>query len=159
MHIKIIAVGRLKEKYLLQGVSEYSKRLKKYARVEILEISDEKVSEKFSPAQEETLLKKEGERILKLLEPGSFLVVMALEGKQLSSEQLAEKMEGLALGGRSKIFFVIGGALGLSPTVKKRADLLLSFSPMTFPHQLTRLILLEQLYRAFKIIKSEPYHK
>lgn len=159
MQIKIIFVGKLKEKYLQQGVSDYLKRLKKYARIEILEVMDEKIPEKASPAREDICTAKEGERVLKLLGPDSFFIVLAVEGQLLSSEELAAKLEKYALQGKSKITFVVGGALGLSPKVKERADLLLSFSPLTFPHQLMRLILMEQLYRAFKIIRSEPYHR
>lgn len=159
MQIKIISVGKLKEKYLQQGVSEYLKRLKKYARVEVLEVMDEKISEKASPAQENIGIEKEGERVLKLLDPGSFFVVLAVEGRLFTSEEMSEMLQKNALEGKSKITFVVGGALGLSSKVKERADLLLSFSPLTFPHQLMRLILVEQLYRAFKITRGEPYHR
>ncbi len=159
MQFKIITVGRLKEKYVQQGVSDYLKRLRKYARIDILEVMDEKIPEKVSAAREEICMQKEGERVLKLLDPDSFFIVLAVEGHLLSSEELAGQLERCALQGRSKISFAVGGALGLSPEVKTRADLLLSFSPLTFPHQLVRLILLEQLYRAFKINRGEPYHR
>lgn len=159
MNIKIIAAGKIKEKYMLQGINEYMKRLRPYARVEVIEVPDEKINEKASAAEQEIARKKEGEKILNKLDSDSYLIALAVEGKSLSSEGLARSMERLALGGKGKITFIIGGALGLSDEVKKKAHLLLSFSNMTFPHQLMRLILLEQIYRAFKINRNEPYHK
>ncbi|NLT94102.1 MAG: 23S rRNA (pseudouridine(1915)-N(3))-methyltransferase RlmH [Clostridia bacterium] len=159
MNIKIIAVGKLKEKYLKEGIAEYLKRLKPYAKVEIIEVPEEKEPANASPADEIMIKNREGERILEKVKPGSYLIALAIEGKQLSSEELADKLDNLALEGKSDIAMVIGGSLGLSDKVLGRADFKLSFSKMTFPHQLMRLILMEQIYRAFKIIKGEPYHK
>jgi len=122
-------------------------------------VADEKIPDRASPAEEEVIKTKEGERVLKKLEPDSFLVVLAVEGKLLSSEELAGRLEKLAVEGQGKVTFIIGGTLGLAEDIKSRADLLLSFSTLTFPHQVMRFILLEQLYRAFKIIRGEPYHK
>ncbi len=159
MNIKIVAVGKIKERYMLQGINQYLKRLQSYARVEIIEVPEEKIIEKASPAEQEIARKKEGEKILNKLDHYSYYVVLAVEGKSLSSEEFALGLEKLALEGRGRITFIIGGAMGLSEEVKKKAHLLLSFSSMTFPHQLMRLIFLEQLYRAFKISRNEPYHK
>ncbi|PKM79371.1 MAG: 23S rRNA (pseudouridine(1915)-N(3))-methyltransferase RlmH [Firmicutes bacterium HGW-Firmicutes-13] len=159
MNLKIIAVGKIREKYLSRGIEEYLKRLRPYARIEIIEVADEKIPDRASPAEEEVIKTKEGERVLKKLEPDSFLVVLAVEGKLLSSEELAGRLEKLAVEGQGKVTFIIGGTLGLAEDIKSRADLLLSFSTLTFPHQVMRFILLEQLYRAFKIIRGEPYHK
>lgn len=159
MKITIVAVGKLKEKYLKQGIQEYTKRLKPYANVEIVEVPDEKAPENLSEAEMEEVKQKEGERILSKLPPDTYVITLEIEGKGLSSEQLAKKMNELTTYGRSKIAFVIGGSLGLSQEVIHRSDLSLSFSKMTFPHQLMRLILLEQVYRAVKINRGEPYHK
>ncbi|RQD76720.1 MAG: 23S rRNA (pseudouridine(1915)-N(3))-methyltransferase RlmH [Candidatus Syntrophonatronum acetioxidans] len=159
MRVKIIGVGKVKEKYLQEGMKEYLKRLQPYARVEIIEVPDEKIPEGASPGEEERVKKKEGEKVLKKLDPGAYTVVLALEGTPFSSEEWAWHLEKLTREGQSNINFIIGGTLGLSPEVKKKGDLLLSFSPLTFPHQLMRLILLEQIYRSFKIIRGEPYHR
>jgi len=159
MNIKIIAVGKLKENYLKEGIAEYLKRLKPYAKVEIIEVAEEKEPANASPADEIMIKGREGERILEKVKPGSYLIALAIDGKQLSSEELADKLDNLALEGKSDIAMVIGGPLGLSEEVLKKADFKLSFSKMTFPHQLMRLILMEQIYRAFKIIKGELYHK
>jgi len=159
MNIKVITVGKLKEKYLKDGIDEYLKRLKAYAKVEIVEVSEEKETANSSIADEEMVKEREGARIAEKLKSGSYVIVLAIGGKLLSSEELAQKLEQLALEGKSDIALVIGGSLGLSNEVLKRADLQLSFSKMTFPHQLMRLILIEQIYRAFKINKGEPYHK
>ncbi|MBO8155664.1 MAG: 23S rRNA (pseudouridine(1915)-N(3))-methyltransferase RlmH [Bacillaceae bacterium] len=159
MKITIVAVGKLKEKYLKQGIQEYTKRLKPYANVEIVEVPDEKAPENLSEAEMEEVKQKEGERILSKLPPDTYVITLEIEGKGLSSEQLAKKMNELTTYGRSKIAFVIGGSLGLSQEVIHRSDFSLSFSTMTFPHQLMRLILLEQVYRAVKINRGEPYHK
>ncbi|OEH86549.1 23S rRNA (pseudouridine(1915)-N(3))-methyltransferase RlmH [Desulfuribacillus stibiiarsenatis] len=159
MQITIITVGKLKEKYLQMGIDEYAKRLSSYAKLQIIELPDEKAPENLSEAGEIQVKDKEGLRILSNIKPDSYCIALAIEGKQQSSEQLAESMDKLATYGKSHITFVIGGSLGLSQEVLKRADEKLSFSKMTFPHQLMRLILLEQVYRAFRIIKGEPYHK
>jgi 23S rRNA (pseudouridine1915-N3)-methyltransferase len=157
--IKIVSVGKLKEKYLIQGINEYLKRLQPYAKVGILEVPDEKAPENLSDAEIEIVKNKEGERILKNLSPDTYVIALAIEGKMLSSEDLAAAFEDLMLQGKSDLTMVIGGSNGLSDEVLRRADFKWSFSKLTFPHQLMRLILVEQIYRAFKIIKGEPYHK
>ncbi|MFG6118705.1 23S rRNA (pseudouridine(1915)-N(3))-methyltransferase RlmH [Thalassobacillus sp. B23F22_16] len=159
MKITIVTVGKLKEKYLKQGIQEYVKRLGPYASVEIVEVADEKAPENLSEADMEEVKKKEGERILAKINPDSYVITLEIEGQMLTSEKLAKKLDNLATYGKSKVAFVIGGSLGLSDEVLRRSDLGLSFSKMTFPHQLMRLILVEQIYRAFKINKNEPYHK
>ncbi|GEN34657.1 MULTISPECIES: 23S rRNA (pseudouridine(1915)-N(3))-methyltransferase RlmH [Aneurinibacillus] len=159
MHIMIVAVGKLKEKYLKQGIDEYRKRLSAYAKVEIVEVADEKAPENLSEADMLRVKEKEGGRILAALKPDQHVVALAIEGEQWSSEQLAKKLDSWATYGKSSVAFVIGGSLGLSDTVMNRANEYLSFSKMTFPHQLMRLILLEQVYRGFRINRGEPYHK
>ncbi|WP_100011654.1 23S rRNA (pseudouridine(1915)-N(3))-methyltransferase RlmH [Lentibacillus sediminis] len=159
MKITIIAVGKLKEKYLNHGIQEYLKRLSAYATVEIKETADEKAPEKMSDAEMQEVKRKEGERVLSHISPDTYVITLEIEGKMLSSEQLAAKMDELATYGKSKVAFVIGGSLGISEEVQKRSDLALSFSKMTFPHQLMRLVLLEQVYRGFRIMRGEPYHK
>lgn len=159
MKITIISVGKLKEKYLKLGIEEYLKRLSSYAKVNILEVADEQAPEAMSEAEVKKVKDKEGERILKNISPDTFVITLEINGRMLSSEQLAKKMDELATYGRSKMAFVIGGSLGLSKAVEKRSDLALSFSKMTLPHQLMRLVLLEQIYRAFRINRGEPYHK
>lgn len=159
MNISIICVGRVKEKYLRQGIDEYMKRLTSYAKVEIMEVPDEKAPENLSENEMEQIKEREGKRILAKIAPDAYVIALAIEGKQKSSEQFAESLDKLATYGNSKISFIIGGSLGLSDEILTRANEQLSFSQMTFPHQLMRLILLEQIYRAFRIIKGEPYHK
>ncbi|HQL35731.1 MAG TPA: 23S rRNA (pseudouridine(1915)-N(3))-methyltransferase RlmH [Bacillota bacterium] len=159
MNISIITVGKLKERYLKEAVEEYSTRLSKYCKLEIIEVPDEKAPENLSPAQELTVMQKEGQGILKYVKEDTYMIALAIQGKQMPSEGLADFINDLGIKGRSNITFVIGGSLGLSEEVLKRADFKLSFSPMTFPHQLMRVMLLEQVYRGFKIIKGEPYHK
>jgi len=159
MNIKMITVGKLKEKYLKDGVNEYLKRLQPYAKMEIIEVADEKEPANASSADGEIVREKEAVRIQKYLKSDTYLIVLAIDGRQLSSEELAEKLKGSALAGKSDITMVIGGSLGLSSGILSQADFKLSFSKMTFPHQLMRLILVEQIYRAFKINKGEPYHK
>lgn len=159
MKISLICVGKLKEKYLLQGVEEYVKRLKRYCTLEITELTDEKTPDSAGEAMEEIIKNREGERILKALKEDSYCIALAIEGSLLSSIELAEKMETLGVTGTSHISFIIGGSLGLSKEVLNRADYKLSFSKMTFPHQLMRMILLEQIYRAYRIINHQPYHK
>lgn len=159
MQITIISVGKLKEKYLVDGISEYLKRLSSYAKMEIIEVPDEKAPENLSHAEEQNVKKKEGERILSKISSDAHVIALAIDGKQKSSEDLATTIDNLGTYGKSKIVFIIGGSLGLSVEVLKRADEKLSFSKMTFPHQLMKLILVEQIYRAYRIIKGEPYHK
>lgn len=159
MKITIISVGKLKEKYLKQGIEEYLKRLSAYANVNIIEVADEKVPENMSEADMLIAKQKEGERILGAITADTYVITLEIEGKMLTSEQLAAKMDELATYGRSKIAFVIGGSIGISEEVQKRSDYALSFSKMTFPHQLMRLVLVEQVYRGFRINRGEPYHK
>lgn len=159
MQIRVLAVGKLKEQYLVEGIEEYSKRLGRYERLEIVELRAESFSEPLSAKEVEEILQREGERILKEIKPRSFLVALDRGGRALSSEELAEEIQRAALAGSSQLVFVIGGSLGLDERVLKRADLVLSFSKFTFPHQLMRLILLEQIYRAFTILNNERYHK
>ncbi len=158
MKIRIVAVGKLKEKYLREGVAEYEKRLAPFASVELLETREEYMAENPSEAQRQETLAKEGERLLRLVPEKSFLIVLDVKGKLLSSEALAKELASLALQGQSDLTFLIGGAFGLSPAVRDRADLRISFSPMTFTHQMVRLLLYEQIYRAFKINRGEKYH-
>lgn len=158
MNISIITVGKLKEKYLKQGIDEYLKRLSSYAKVEIYEVPDEKAPEILSQVEMEQVKQKEGERILSKLQADTYVIALAIEGKQKTSEELADSLDKLATYGKSKIAFVIGGSLGLSKEVLQRADEKLSFSKMTFPHQLMRLILVEQVYRAFRINRGDAYH-
>ena len=158
MKIRIVAVGKLKEKYLREGVAEYAKRLAPFASVELLETREEYMAENPSEAQRQQTLAKEGERLLRLVPEKSFLIVLDVKGKLLSSEVLAKELASLALQGQSDLTFLIGGAFGLSPAVRDRADLRISFSPMTFTHQMVRLLLYEQIYRAFKINRGEKYH-
>jgi len=159
VNISIITIGKLKEKYLKQGISEYLKRLSTYAKVEVIELSDEKAPENLSEAEMEQVKQKEGERILAKISDDTHVIALAIEGKLKSSEELAKDLDQLATYGKSKVAFIIGGSLGLSDQVMKRSNAALSFSRMTFPHQLMRLILLEQVYRAFRINRGEPYHK
>lgn len=159
MNITIITVGKLKERYFREAVEEYSTRLSKYCKLDIVEVPDEKAPENLSAAQELIVIQKEGQGILRHLKEDTYTIALAIQGKQLSSEGLADLINDLGIKGRSNIAFVIGGSLGLSDEVLKRADYQLSFSKMTFPHQLMRVVLLEQVYRGFRIIKGEPYHK
>lgn len=157
MKIKIVCVGKLKEKYLKDGIDEYCKRISRFAKVEITELADEKIPDAPSPAQCEAVLKAEGDKIKKHLE--GYTIALCIEGESVSSEKLAEKIASVQLSGNSTITFVIGGSLGIADEIKKDAHFKLSFSKMTFPHQLMRLILTEQIYRAFKINANENYHK
>jgi 23S rRNA (pseudouridine1915-N3)-methyltransferase len=159
MKVTLICVGKLKEKYLTQGVEEYVKRLSRYCSLEIIELADEKTPDNASSVVEDMIKKKEGERILKALKDESYCIALAIEGAMLTSTELAEKIDTLGVTGTSHISFIIGGSLGISDEVLKRADYKLSFSKMTFPHQLMRMILLEQVYRAYRIIHNQPYHK
>ncbi|MFC4802338.1 23S rRNA (pseudouridine(1915)-N(3))-methyltransferase RlmH [Neobacillus sp. GCM10023253] len=159
MNISIITVGKLKEKYLKQGIEEYLKRLTAYAKVELIEVADEKAPEELSELEMLQVKQKEGERILGKISQDTYMIALAIQGKMQSSEELADTLDKLATYGKSKLAFVIGGSLGLSDEVIKRSNEQLSFSRMTFPHQLMRLILVEQIYRAFRINRGEPYHK
>jgi 23S rRNA (pseudouridine1915-N3)-methyltransferase len=159
VNISIITVGKLKEKYLKQGIDEYLKRLSAYAKIEIIEVPDEKAPEELSDTEMLQVKQKEGERILSKVHPDAHVIALAIEGKMKTSEELADGLDKLATYGKSKVTFVIGGSLGLSAEVLQRANEKLSFSKMTFPHQLMRLILVEQVYRAFRILRGEPYHK
>ena len=160
MNIEIICVGKLKEKYWQEAAAEYSKRLGRFCRLKITELAEARLSGS-GAAEEAAVIRAEGEAICARLDPGpqSFIIALDVKGKSLSSEALADKISGLALSGKSRVVFVIGGSLGLSEAVLAAADLRLSFSAMTFPHQLMRVILLEQIYRAFKINAGETYHK
>lgn len=159
MNISIITVGKLKEKYLINGINEYIKRMGPYAKVEVIEVPDEKAPEQLSDAEMVQIKDKEGERILAKVAQDAYVIALAIEGEMWSSEKLAKELDKLATYGRSKVTFIIGGSLGLSAAVMQRSDSQLSFSKMTFPHQLMRLILVEQVYRAFRINRGEPYHK
>lgn len=159
MNITLITVGKIKEKYLKDAINEYSKRLSRYCKLDIVEVSDEKTPDNASEKEGLAIKEKEGEAILKHVKDNMFVVTLAIEGKMLSSEELAEFIKDLGIRGDSNVAFIIGGSLGLSKQVLSRADYKLSFSKMTFPHQLMRVILLEQVYRGFRINGGEPYHK
>lgn len=159
MRINIVCVGKIKEKYLKLGIDEFKKRLSKYCKLEIIELDDEKAPENLSDKEMVIIKDKEGKKILSKIKDNSYVIALAIDGKNLSSEELAETINKLGIRGVSNITFVIGGSLGLSDEVLSRADYKLSFSKMTFPHQLMRLILLEQVYRSYRINNGEPYHK
>lgn len=159
MKITLVTVGKIKEKFFEEAIKEYSKRLSRYCKLEILQVADEKTPEGASEAVELQIKEKEGQRILSLIRDDAYVIALAIEGKMLDSEELAERIEKLGVSGISQIVFVIGGSLGLSAQVMKRADYALSFSRMTFPHQLMRVVLLEQIYRSYRIMNHQPYHK
>ena len=159
MRITIAAVGKLKERYLKEGISEYIKRLSRFADVEIIEVDDEQAPDSLSPAQEAQVKAREAERLLKKVKEGSYIILLDLVGEQTTSEGFAVKLENTMLSGNSHITFIIGGSLGLDQSLIGAANYRICLSKMTFPHQLARLILLEQVYRAFKIMKNETYHK
>ena len=159
MKISILCVGKVKEKFYRDAIDEFSKRLSRYCKLEIIEVADEKTVEEASDTEIKIVKDKEGERLLKYIKEDAYVICLCIDGKQLDSEELSEKMEQLAIQGKSHICFVIGGSLGLADAVIKQADYKLSFSKMTFPHQLMRVILLEQIYRAYRIMNNEPYHK
>lgn len=159
MKITLLTVGKLKEPYWKDALSEYQKRLSRFADLSLVEVADEKTPDGAGPALEERIKETEGERLLARIPSGAYVITLEIQGKALSSPELAQTLQSLALRGHSHFCFVIGGSLGLSQAVCQRADLALSFSRLTFPHQLMRIILLEQLYRAFKINAGEPYHK
>ena len=159
MKITILTVGKIKEKFFTDAVKEYTKRLSRYCKLEVIEVADEKTPENASAHEEELIRKKEGDRLLKYIKEDAYVSALAIHGKEFSSEDFSEKLHDLGLHGESHLIFVIGGSIGLSKEVLEKADLLLSFSKMTFPHQLMRVILLEQIYRGFRIMHGEPYHK
>lgn len=159
MKITILCVGKIKEKFYRDAIAEYEKRLSRYCKLEIIEVADEKTPDNASELVERQIKEKEAERMIKHLKDGAFICALAIDGKQLDSVELAEKVEQLGTSGTSHIIFLIGGSLGMAEELLKKADMKLSFSKMTFPHQLMRVILLEQIYRVYRIINHEPYHK
>ena len=159
MKISLITVGKIKEKYLRDAIAEYSKRLSRYCKLEILEVADEKTPDGASEIVEENIREKEAERIMKYVKEDAYVITLEINGKLLSSEELSAKINQLGIQGTSHITFIIGGSIGLGKEVLARSDYALSFSKMTFPHQLMRVILLEQIYRSYRIINGEPYHK
>lgn len=159
MRISIVCVGKIKESFYREALAEYGKRLGRYCRLELIEVADEKTPDGAGAAMEEQIKEKEAQRILEKLKPDMYVCTLEIEGRRFSSEGLAEWLKQLTVNGTSHIAFVIGGSLGLHRSVRQRADLALSFSDMTFPHQLMRVILTEQIYRCFRILNGEPYHK
>ena len=159
MKIKVVTVGKLKEKYLKDGIAEYSKRISRFAKLEMIELADEKTPDRASESENQKILEIEGQRILSKVGDRDFVIALAIEGKTLSSEEFSKQLEEASIKGFSTITFIIGGSLGLSSAVKKRANLPVSFGRLTLPHQLMRLVLAEQIYRAFTIQQGSPYHK
>ena len=159
MRITLITVGKIKEKFYQDAISEYAKRLSRYCKLDVIQVTDEKTPDGASEALETQIKEKEGKRILENIKDGSFVIALAIDGAMLDSVELAGKIEKWGISGVSQLVFIIGGSLGLSPQVVARANFKLSFSPMTFPHQLARVMLLEQTYRAMKIAAGERYHK
>ncbi len=159
MQISVICVGKIKEKFFSEGINEYKKRLSRYAKVDIIEVADEKTPDKASETQELLIKQKEGERILQKIKESMYVIALDLKGKEMDSVAFSKQMEQLMIQGNSHIAFIIGGSLGLHPDVLCRANEKLCFSKMTFPHQLMRVILLEQIYRGYRILNHEPYHK
>lgn len=159
MRVTIISVGKIKEKYLRDSIAEYAKRLGKYCRLEMIETPDEKTPDNAGRAEEDAIRSREAEKIAKHIKEDAYIITLEIDGVQLSSEKLAEKIESLGIQGKSHIIFIIGGSIGLGEKILEKSDFSLSFSKMTFPHQLMRVILLEQIYRSFRIIHGEPYHK
>ena len=159
MKITIITVGKIKEKYLRDAIAEYSKRLNKYCKLDILEVADEKTPDHASAIVEDQIRDKEAERIQKYLKDDAYVITLEIGGKMLDSVEFSQKLEQLGIQGKSHIIFVIGGSIGLGNEILKRSDFAISFSKMTFPHQLMRVILLEQIYRSYRIMNHEPYHK
>ena len=159
MKIKVVTVGKLKEKYLKDGIAEYSKRISRFAKLEMIELADEKTPDKASESENQKILEIEGQRILSKVGDRDFVIVLAIEGKTLSSEEFSKQLEEASIKGFSTLTFIIGGSLGLSLAVKNRANLSISFGRLTLPHQLMRLVLVEQIYRAFTIQQGSPYHK
>ena len=159
MKIKVVTVGKLKEKYLKDGIAEYTKRISRFAKLEMIELADEKTPDKASELENQKILETEGARILSKVGERDFVVVLAIEGKTFSSEDFSKQLERASINGYSTLSFIIGGSLGLAPIVKNRANLSVSFGRLTLPHQLMRLVLIEQIYRAFTIQQGSPYHK
>lgn len=159
MKIKVVTVGKLKEKYLKDGIAEYSKRISRFAKFEMIELSDEKTPDKASESENQKILEIEGQRILSKIADRYFVIVLAIEGKTFFSEEFSKQLEETSIKGFSTLTFIIGGSLGLSSSVKNRANLSVSFGRLTLPHQLMRLVLVEQIYRAFTIQQGFPYHK
>ncbi len=159
MRVTILTVGKIKESYLRDAIKEYAKRLGKYCKLEILEVTDEKTPDSLSTTAAELVRKKEGERLLKSLPKDAYIITLEISGKQLTSEEFSQKIENLAVQGVSHLVFVIGGSLGLGQNILQKSDFAMSFSKMTYPHQLMRVILLEQIYRGYRIANGEPYHK
>lgn len=159
MKITILCVGKIKEKYFRDGIEEYKKRLSKYCKLEIVEVTDEKTPDRASEIEELQIKEKEGSRMEKYLKKDAYKIALAIEGDMIDSVQLSKKIDKLGVDGYSHMIFVIGGSLGIAPSIMKQMDYKLSFSKMTFPHQLMRMLLLEQVYRSYRIINGEPYHK
>lgn len=159
MKITILTVGKIKEKYLKDAIAEYSKRLSKYCKLEIIEVEDEKTPDNASETAENSIRQKEAERLLKHIKSDAYVITLEINGKMLDSVEFSQKIEQLGIQGKSHLCFVIGGSIGLGEDILKRSDFAVSFSKMTFPHQLMRVILLEQIYRGYRIMKKEPYHK
>ena len=158
MKITIACVGKIKEKYLTVGIDEFTKRLTPFCKLETVAINEEKMPDNPSPAEKEQVLEKETQRLLAIIPENAYVILLDVIGKQLSSPELASKIDALALNGNSHITFVIGGAFGYTDALRKRADFALSFSKMTFTHQMIRLLLIEQIYRAYKISNNQKYH-
>lgn len=159
MNITILCVGQIKEKYFRDAIAEYQKRLSRYCKLQMIEVADEKTKENASEAENDLIRKREGERLLKHIKDSDYCITLEIDGKMLTSEGLSKEIDRLGLAGKSSLVFVIGGSIGLDTAVLKRSDYALSFSKMTFPHQLMRVILLEQIYRSYRIMRGEPYHK
>ena len=159
MKITILCVGKIKERFFRDGIEEYKKRLSKYCKLEIMEVADEKTPDRASEAEEQKIKEKEAERLEKYIKKDAYVVVLAIDGKMLDSVELSEKINQLGINGTSHIIFIIGGSLGLDDKIIRQADYKLSFSKMTFPHQMMRMILMEQIYRSYRILNHEPYHK
>lgn len=159
MNITILCVGQIKEKYFRDAIAEYQKRLIRYCKLQMIEVADEKTKENASEAENDLIRKKEGERLLKHIKDSDYCITLEIDGRMLTSEGLSKEIDRLGLAGKSSLVFVIGGSIGLDTAVLKRSDYALSFSKMTFPHQLMRVILLEQIYRSYRIMRGEPYHK
>ncbi|MBO4864035.1 MAG: 23S rRNA (pseudouridine(1915)-N(3))-methyltransferase RlmH [Eubacterium sp.] len=163
MKIDILTVGKIKEAFYRDAIAEYSKRLGRYCSLNIVEVTDEKTPDNCSDVEKDKILQKEAERLMKYIPeagtPDAYVITLEINGKKLSSEKLADKIKDLSVNGKSHLVFIIGGSLGLHNSISQRSDFKLSFSDMTFPHQLMRVILLEQIYRSYRIINNEPYHK
>ena len=159
MNITILCVGQIKEKYFRDAIAEYQKRLSRYCKLQMIEVADEKTKENASEAENDLIRKKEGERLLKHIKDSDYCITLEIDGKMLTSEGLSKEIDRLGLAGKSSLVFVIGGSIGLDTAVLKRSDYALSFSKMTFPHQLMRVILWEQISRSYRIMRGEPYHK